>query len=125
MKRVLIVDDIKGWRDFNSDVIRVIYGNDCEIITAECAKEAYDILLKNEPLDVIITDLQMEDDFAPKHAGEWLIEQIHTFSMYYKTKIIIVSAASNIRSVAKMYTVDCIPKSSASTGVFVYKEILN
>ena len=32
-----------------------------------------------ERIDIIITDLQMENDFEPKYAGEWFIEQIKTF----------------------------------------------
>ena len=98
MKRVLIVDDIKGWRDYHSAVVAELFGGDCEIVMAESAKEGYDKVLENNntPFDIIITDLQMETDFEPKYAGEWLVEQIKTLKNYYNTKIIIISATYNI-----------------------------
>ena len=124
MKRILIVDDVKGWRDFNSQAVKAILGDECEIIQKECARDAYDVLLQNESLDIIITDLQMEDDFTPKYAGEWFVEQIKTFSKYVNTKIIIISATYNIRTIAKNYEVFCIPKSTARTCLSAYEEIL-
>ena len=92
MKRILIVDDVKGWRDYHSAVITGIFNGDCEITEAESAKKAYDKVMENEsnPFDIIITDLQMESDFEPDYAGEWLVKQIKTFKNYYKTKIIII-----------------------------------
>lgn len=124
MKRVLIVDDIKGWRDFNSNVIEELFDNDVEIETAECAKEAYDILLQEKPFDIILTDLQMEEDFSPKFAGEWLVEQIKTFIRYINTKIVIISASYNARIVADNLGVQCIPKPTALKSLSVYKEVL-
>ena len=55
----------------------------------------------DNPYDVIFTDLQMESDFLPKYAGEWLIEQIKTFKEYNSTKIVIISASPNIRIIAE------------------------
>ncbi len=124
MKRILIVDDIKGWRVFNSEIVQEILGDELEIITAESAREAYDILLENKPLDVIITDLQMEDDFMPKYAGEWLIEQIKTFSRYNNTRIILISASYNARNIAEMLGVNCIPKPTALKSISAYRAIL-
>lgn len=123
--RVLIVDDIPGWRDYNSERIKEIY-DDVEITVAVSAKDAYEKIMLNSktPFDIIITDMQMELDFEPKHAGEWLIEQVKTFSGYYKTKIVIVSGASNIRKIAENYCVDFIPKSSAVNFPQLYSEIL-
>ena len=60
MKKILVVDDVKGWRDYNSNIMYELFGSDIEIKTAECASEAYNILLQEEPIDIIITDLQME-----------------------------------------------------------------
>lgn len=124
MKRILIVDDVKGWRVFNSEIVQEILGDELEIITAESAREAYDILLENKPLDVIITDLQMEDDFMPKYAGEWLIEQIKTFSRYNNTRIILISASYNARNIAEMLGVNCIPKPTALKSISAYRAIL-
>ena len=102
--KILIVDDIKGWREHHASILKELFLNP-EIIFAESAKEAYNKLLENinEPFEIIITDMQMESDFEPKYAGEWLIEQIKTFKHYYKTKIIIISASYNINFIAEKH----------------------
>ena len=126
MTKVLIVDDVKGWRDFNSNIAKLLFGEDLVLDTAESAQQAYDKILENnnEPYDIVITDMQMENDFAPKYAGEWLVEQIKMLSKYYKTKIVMVSASSNIRQVAESLGIDCIPKSTAINCISAYEEIL-
>ena len=35
MINILIVDDVKGWRDFNTNVMHELFGNDVNIDTAE------------------------------------------------------------------------------------------
>ena len=125
MKNVLIVDDVKSWREFNSQVIKDLYGEDVTITRAASASDAYDILLTNKDFDVIITDLQMEDNYSPKHAGEWLVEQIKTFDKYKKTKIIMISASYNLRQIARNLDIECIPKSTALASISAFKEILN
>ena len=52
MKKILVVDDVKGWRDYNSNIMYELFGSDIEIKTAECASEAYNILLQEEPIDI-------------------------------------------------------------------------
>ena len=66
----------------------------------------------------------METDYAPKMAGEWLIEQAQTLSFCYKTKIIIISATNGVRHIAEHYGVDCIPKSTAVISKEPYKELI-
>lgn len=124
MKKVLVVDDVKGWRDFNSQILKELYNDNVNIVTAKSAEEAYDILLSNQDFGVIITDLQMEDNYAPKYAGEWLVEQIRTFSRYDNTIIIMVSASYNLRQIARQLDIECIPKSTALTSIAAYKELL-
>lgn len=126
MKKILIVDDIKGWRDYHSAVMNEIFACDCEIITADSARKGYDKIMENNssPFDIIITDLQMESDFEPKYAGEWLVEQIKTFKNYYKTKIVIISATYNINIIADNLGVDYIRKSTARSFPDSYKEIV-
>ena len=75
----------------------------------------------DNPYDLIITDLQMEEDFAPKYAGEWLCEQIKTFNKYFNTKIIICSGCYNIRQIAENCGTDYIPKRTAVTNINDYK----
>lgn len=112
--KILIVDDIKGWRDYHIAIVSELF-NDVEIFTAESAREAYDLLFEHNefPFDIILTDMQMEADFEPKYAGEWLIEQTKSFKSYSKTKIVIISAAYNINLIADLYDVDFIRKSTA------------
>ncbi len=125
MKRILIVDDQSGWRDFHSNALK---NADSQIIieTADFAGEAYSKILENNtnPYDIILTDLQMEEDYTPKLAGEWLVEQIKELPAYYKTKIIIISASPRIKFIAENYNVEFIPKAKAVGNVEKYKEIL-
>lgn len=103
MKRILIVDDVPGWVRFHEQNIRHLNIPNIEIDTAISAREALsklEVSIDN-PYDVIFTDLQMESDFLPKYAGEWLIEQIKTFQEYNSTKIVIISASPNIRIIAE------------------------
>lgn len=114
MKRILIVDDVLGWQKHHETIVLEIF-KDSEIKLASSAREAYDLILEYNanPFDIIITDMQMESDFEPKYAGEWLIEQIKTLKNYAKTKIVISSATYNIRQIAEFYNVECIPKKTA------------
>ena len=123
MKKSLVVDDIKGWRDFNSNVLQEIFQNNISIDTANCAEQAYNLVMENlsAPYDIIITDLQMEEDFAPKYAGEWFVEQVRTFKKYVNTKIIISSGCNNIKQIAENLSVDYIPKRVAVTDINLYK----
>lgn len=112
--KILIVDDIKGWRDYHAYILNQLFPN-ADLIFAESARAGYDCLLQNNnnPFDIIITDMQMESDFEPKYAGEWFIEQIKTFKNYKNTKIVIISAAYNIKNIADNFGVEFIRKSTA------------
>ena len=114
MKKVLIVDDMKGWVFYHSQVISNLFP-DAIIETALSAREGYDKLMEHndKPFDIIITDMQMETDFEPKYAGEWFVEQIKTFKNYSKTKVVIISAAYNISHIAETLGVEYISKTTA------------
>lgn len=126
MKKILIVDDIKGWRDYHSQMMNRIFDGDCIIITAESATAGYNKLLENNnsPFDIILTDLQMESDYEPKYAGEWFVEQIKTFKNYVKTKVVIISATYNINVIADMLGVSYIRKATAKNFPDSYREIV-
>lgn len=124
MKKILIVDDVKGWRDYHTGIVEELFNGDVEVTTANCAKNAYDILMTQKAFDMIITDLQMENDFSPKLAGEWLVEQIKTFNIYLNTRVVIISASYNARNIAENLNIFCIPKSTALTCISAYKEVL-
>lgn len=112
MKKMLIVDDVQSWRRYHEAAVKQISENEYEIITAASATEANDLLYgySEEPFDVILTDMQMESDYLPLYAGEWLIEQVQKFDKYKNSRIIIISAAPNIRFIAEKYNVDYIRK---------------
>jgi DNA-binding NtrC family response regulator len=125
-KRLLIVDDMNGWRNFHKEFLQNFYNDDIEIQTANSAKEAYDTVYNNlnTPFDLIITDLQMELDFEPKHAGEWLVEQIQKLNQFNNKKIIIISATYNIKSIAENLNVNFLPKSVITRDLAAYKTLL-
>lgn len=112
MKRILIVDDSPNWVKYHESAILTLLKDDAEIEKAYSAREGVDKITASidEPYDVILTDMQMETDFLPLYAGEWFIKQIQFFKEYKDTKIIIISAAGNIRQIAEKYGVDYIPK---------------
>ena len=112
--KILIVDDLKGWRDYHFRVIKNLFP-DAEIQTADSARDGYDKLIQNNeiPFNIILTDMQMENDFEPQYAGEWFIERIKEFKNFSNTKIVIISAAYNIENIANHYQVDYIRKSTA------------
>ena len=124
-KSFLVVDDQLGWRNFNSAAIINIFGDDIILDNASSAQEGYSKVLEcvKSPYDIIITDMQMETDYAPLMAGEWFIEQIQNLKSYYKTKIVIISAAPNIKQIADSYNVFYIPKRIAAMSLDAYKEI--
>lgn len=123
--KILVVDDVAGWRNYHSSILAELF-TDVEIIQAESAREAYDKLLEynDTPFDIILTDLQMESDFEPKYAGEWFIEQIKTFKNYYKTRIVIISAAYNINVIADNFGVNYIRKFTARNFPDAYNFLL-
>ncbi len=124
MKKMLIVDDAPSWRMYHVDAVKCIFKNEYEIITAASATEANDLLYgySEEPFDVILTDMQMESDYLPLYAGEWLIEQVQKFDKYKNSRIVIISAAPNIRFIAEKYNVGYIRKADCRS-LEVYRVI--
>lgn len=126
MKKILVVDDSPGWVRHHIFNIKYILGEEnIEISYAYSAKEGDNLLLSNidKPFDIIFTDMQMEADFLPLNAGEWLIKQIQFYPEYKGTKIVIISASPRIEQLAEKYGVDYIPKRLCETTV-PYVEIL-
>ena len=103
MKKILIVDDVAGWRLQHKENLEKFI-KDAKFYYAESARDGYNLVMENveQPFDIIITDLQMECDFEPKYAGEWFVEQIKTFKSYVNSTIVISSAAYNIREIANL-----------------------
>lgn len=126
-KKILIVDDSRGWIEYHKDALTKIYGEKFILETADSARTGYDMVYNNlnEPYSIIISDLQMEMEFEPKHAGEWFVEQVQKMKEYKNTPIIIISAAYNIRSIASKLDVNCLPKASAARDLTSYKLALD
>lgn len=121
--KVLVVDDSKGWRDFHKRALYDLFGEDIEIVTAESGSDGYDKLLFHDktPFDLIISDLQMESDFAPLTAGEWFVKQVQNFPAFKNSKIIIISAMYNIEMTAELLGVDYISKRTLIAGILPFK----
>lgn len=119
MLKILIVDDSSGWRSYHKETLENIFENaEISIDTAVSARDGYDKVLfsANEPYDLIVSDLQMESDFSPMIAGEWLVRQIQNFTQYKNTKILIVSGMYNIEMTADLLGVDFISKRMLVSG---------
>ena len=127
MKRILIVDDVPGWIRFHKNNIEYLNIQDLEIDTADCAKKALDKIEASidSPYSTIFTDLQMESDYLPKLAGEWLIEQIRTYKYYNNSKIVIISASPSLQRIAERNNVLYLPKITArNSDAEIYRQFI-
>lgn len=124
--KILVVDDSPNWVRHHTNYLKYIFGEQVEISQAYCAKEADNFLSCNidEPFDIIFTDMQMETDFLPLNAGEWLIKQIQFYPQYQNTNIVIVSASPIIEKLAEKYHTNYIPKRLCQ-DIEQYKKVLN
>ncbi len=122
-KRILITDDSKSWLMYNAELINQLYGETVEINLAQSASEAMEIInsSENNPFSLIITDLQMESDYEPLCAGEWLIEEIKKNKKYQTVPIIIISAMSTIKNTAEKYNAEYIPKNQLVNNKLLMK----
>ena len=123
--KVLIADDSFDWLNTHSLMMQGIFGDDVEIAGACSAAEGLEIYKKDyaeKPFDLVITDLQMEKDFEPLFAGEWLVREIK--ELRPNQKILIVSSAYNIDLIANNYNVDYISKRSIVADMENYKNKL-
>lgn len=110
--KILVTDDANSWVEYHVNVLRMIFGDNAKIDTAKSAKDGLDKITLNidEPYDVIFTDMQMESDFLPMYAGEWFVKQIKTYPQYENSRIIIISAAPDIKRIAQKHGVDYLEK---------------
>lgn len=126
MKKFLIVDDSPNWVKYHESVIIALLKDDAVIEKAYCAREGVEKITASidAPYNVILTDMQMETDFLPFYAGEWFIKQVQFFKEYKNTKIIIISATSNIKQIAEKYETDYIPKYMCKS-IQAYEKVFN
>ena len=116
--RILVAEDTLGWQKFHSSMLKNYENADLDFVITDCARDALQLSWEN--LDIIITDLQMENDFHPKFAGEWFVEELKQLQAYNNKPIIIVSATYNIEFVAQSLGVDFISKRSLVNNPDVY-----
>ena len=124
--RILAVDDSFDWLNTHTYELSSICGDDLELISACSAFEALNIYKDeylSEPFDLVITDLQMESDFEPMLAGEWLIKEI--LELNPEQKILIISSHLNIDTIADSYGVDQLSKRLIVSDVLSYELKLN
>lgn len=122
-KKILIVDDSPSWIVFHKNLISELYPDYFDIITAESARQALSIISysSSEPFDLIISDLQMEDDYEPKLAGEWLVESIKAIPTYFRSHIVLISGMYNLEKIAASLNVECISKNILVRNKLVMK----
>ncbi len=124
MKKILVVDDMRQWRSYHKSALNLVLSDiDFELVLANSATEAYKIVLSNieNPFDLIISDLQMEEDYEPEYAGEWFVRNVQALNNYATVPKIIVSAAPNIRHIAEILGVDYLPKPTLIHNPLTYE----
>lgn len=111
-KRILIVEDSREWQRFHEELLKKYDKVQLEYDIAPSAREALELAQdsKDNPYDLIISDLQMETEFLPKFAGEWFVENIKDINEYKKIPVVIVSAAYNISFIAATLGVNYLSK---------------
>ena len=125
--KILIVDDVPGWIHFHKSSLEYLDIDNSEIDTASSANEALSKIESSidNPYNIIFTDLQMESNFLPKLAGEWLVEQIRMLKEYKNSKIVIISASPLIEQIAKKHDAKYLSKFTArNSDAQIYKQFL-
>ena len=77
VKRILIAEDTPEWQKFHAALLKNYDKAVLDFVITDCAKDAKEILINNKenPFDLILTELQMETDFQPAFAVEWLVQR--------------------------------------------------
>ena len=123
--RILAVDDSFDWLNIHTFMTENAFGEDTELVCASSAFEALNIYKEEyieNPFNLVITDLQMESDYEPLYAGEWLIKEILTLKG--SQNILIVSSTLNIEQIANTYKVDYLPKRDIISDELCYRDKL-
>ena len=130
VKRILIAEDSPEWQKVHSALLSKYDKFDLDFVIVPSAADAIELLERNleNSYDMVITDLQMETDYHPQYAGEWLIQKIKSMSEYKNVPIVIVSATYNISFIAANLGVKYLSKrslvNSADTYFFMLDENL-
>ena len=107
-RKILIVDDELLWLQSHIEVIEESFPGEFDILTATSCQDAI-MLLKNAKLDLVLTDMQMEEISGGIYAGEFLIR--HIAELDINPEIIIISGAPEVAKIAERTNVKAfIPK---------------
>lgn len=122
-KKILVVDDSQSWLNYHRDTLTELFGDSYIIETADSGRAGYDKIYANlnPPYSLIISDLQMELDFEPLHAGEWFVERVKEMTQYRNIPIVLISATFNIKNIAESLEVNYLPKAIAARNLTAYK----
>lgn len=128
-KRILVAEDSREWQKFHASLLNNYKEKEdtprFEYRIASSAREALEILKNNGHFDLIFSDLQMETEFLPELAGEWLVKEIKQIPGYQNAKIVLVSATYNIGFIASRLGVDYLSKRSLINYPEAYYSILD
>jgi len=89
VKRIVVADDSMTARMFISRCLQIVGLDEAEIVEAENGKEALS-LLKAEPADLLVTDLNM-----PTMDGETLLKWVKANPRLNEIPILVVTSAGN------------------------------
>lgn len=126
-KRILIVEDSLEWQKVHITLLHAYSRIPLNIEIASSAREGLNFIeqTKNNPYDLILTDLQMETDFHPEFAGEWFIKQVKQVEEYKSVPIVIISATYNIDFIASKLGVESLSKRSLINNSNSYNLMLD
>ena len=125
MIKILLAEDGAEWQKVHKTLMNDYFnGDEYTLCIESCARDACE-RLKQEKFDAVITDLQMELDFEPDFAGEWLVKQIKQMEEYKNTPVLIVSATYNIGFVASRLGVNYLSKRTLLSMPDSYRYAMN
>lgn len=125
MIKILLAEDNQDWLCLQKTLLEEYFGKDeYGICFAKNARTALNCL-KQEKYDAVITDLQMESDFIPEFAGEWLVKQMRELDDYKDTPVLLVSATYNIGFIAEKLGVKYLSKRTLVAAPDIYRCAMN
>ena len=90
MKKIMIVDDEPDIRYTIKDDLEDIYGDECEVISADGGEKCLEILKNNQIPDLILLDIMM-----PKMSGWELYDKIKDNTSWKHVPIVFLTARTD------------------------------
>ena len=90
MKKIMIVDDEPDIRYTIKDDLEDIYGDECEVISADGGEKCLEILKNNQIPDLILLDIMM-----PKMSGWELYDKIKDNPSWKHVPIVFLTARTD------------------------------